>query len=267
MANVKISALPATSTPALVDLLAKVNNPSGTPVTQRVTVQQYADVIAAYYRLNPVDGILMDSTNGNSVDFGTQRALIDSGGYNTVHWNAKTLGDGTIISVDWGNRFLKDTSGNNSVHWQDRTLKDSSGNEAVHWQDRILRSNNGATSADWQERNLWDNASNVSVEWQERQLWDSASRLSVKWHDRILSDSSVSSITSVDWGFRVLTDENDAVAANWNNRQLVTSDDIQVLNWSTQAAAIADAEPDLPSIRDTLNTLLATLRTYGLIAT
>jgi hypothetical protein len=47
MANTKISALTANTTPALTDLTVIVDDPGGTPATQKVTLQSVANLIRA----------------------------------------------------------------------------------------------------------------------------------------------------------------------------------------------------------------------------
>lgn len=84
MANAKITQLTALTTPAIVDLLPIVDDPSGTPVTKKVTV---ADVIGLIYPIGSIY-ISTSSTNpGTTFGVGT--------------WSAFGAGR-TLVSLDSG---------------------------------------------------------------------------------------------------------------------------------------------------------------------
>lgn len=108
----KITALPATSAAVLTDLLAKVNDPGGAPVTQKVTVQQLWDLLN-------LDAILRSSTGGigDSVD-AANRILFDSSGFQPVQWNIRVLRDTTgVPSLLWGTRQLINAAGVTTLDW------------------------------------------------------------------------------------------------------------------------------------------------------
>jgi hypothetical protein len=73
----------------------------------------------------------------NKYNFGTGNS------WTVVDWNNLQLNDNTEltsqISVDWGNRLLYDSTGNDSIDWENRVLKDAFANTVIEWNDTNLQ--------------------------------------------------------------------------------------------------------------------------------
>lgn len=84
MADVKITDLPAATDAEPADLLVKVDDPSGTPVTESVTVQQIMDALGG----SAGDLYVFDGTNLVAVGVGTDGQVLtaDSGEPAGVKW-------------------------------------------------------------------------------------------------------------------------------------------------------------------------------------
>lgn len=69
MANSKISALTANTTPALTDILPMVDDPAGTPATQKVTLQSVANLVRAMpYASKTADYVATETDEFIAVD-------------------------------------------------------------------------------------------------------------------------------------------------------------------------------------------------------
>lgn len=139
MADVKISALPASAGAAFADLVAAVDMPG--LVTQKQTLQQVWDLFRAGAQLTDGAALSVDATNrllvdgaaANSADW-SARQLIDSAGTLSLNWENRVLADNTTTtSVDWQNRLLIDAGGATIFNWQSQQISDSAGNAILDW--------------------------------------------------------------------------------------------------------------------------------------
>jgi hypothetical protein len=97
-----------------------------------------------------------------------------------------TLNRGDIVSVDWVNRNLQDTSTLTSVDWESRILNDTSAVTSVDWSNRALYDTNSTGSVSWNERTLYDSAGSPSVDWEGRYLYDSTGNKAHSYETRDL---------------------------------------------------------------------------------
>ena len=97
-----------------------------------------------------------------------------------------TLNRGDIVSVDWVNRNLQDTSTLTSVDWESRILNDTSAVTSVDWSNRALYDTNLTGSVSWNERTLYDSAGNPSADWEGRFLYDSTGNKAHSYETRDL---------------------------------------------------------------------------------
>ena len=131
-------------------------------------------------------------------------------------------------------------------------IGNSATNSVINLTDYQLVNAANINSVDWDAYTLVDSGNAIAVDWLNKKLGDSADRYTVEWEACILNG----------WASLVLKP-----SINWLDRKLFASDGTtSVLEYSTQAAAIADAT-DAASVITQLNDLLAKLRTYKLIAT
>ncbi len=228
-----------------------------------------------------------------------QNSQLTHAGYSTVNWSTQVLSDGFgagALSIDWLNRLMYDSTNVQAFDWSSRCLLNATGDivgnwayttlnsndesksvdwnariaydtnvvESLNWSSRVLLDSTNQYSAYWENRILVDSIGNSSVRWEDRQLVDGALNVSVDWVNRYLVSGGT---TAVDWVSKALNDGDGTLSMQWGARQLINSNGtIAVLDYTTQAAAIADAT-SLMDIIAQFNDLLAKLRTYGLIAT
>jgi hypothetical protein len=90
----------------------------------------------------------LQGTNGDvSITWGSRTLnkynIISGNSWPVVNWNTLQLNDNTEltsqISVDWGNRLLYDSTGNDSIDWENRVLKDAFANTVIEWNDTNLQ--------------------------------------------------------------------------------------------------------------------------------
>lgn len=106
MADTKISALTALATPAGEDLLAIVDDPSGTPTSKKITVSSLLNGYLSLYPEAANTLALRNSTNAQA--FNIYNTYTDASNYErgSIKWNSNTLeigsaaaGTGTIRNV------------------------------------------------------------------------------------------------------------------------------------------------------------------------
>lgn len=80
------------------------------------------------------------------------------------------------------NRTLGDSNANTlSIDWQNRLLKNSSGQNTLDWTNYRLLNNLGITTVDWLNRQLMDNTNVISLDWAGRNIVDSAGTTSISY--------------------------------------------------------------------------------------
>lgn len=82
-----------------------------------------------------------------------------------------SLGSAGVLSVDFTNRTLADSSGNTSLDYESRILYDSAVSPSHDYNSRLLYDSAAQNSADYENRILFDNGSQNSVAYQDRQLY------------------------------------------------------------------------------------------------
>lgn len=201
MANKKITQLPAASVVALTDLVPIVDDPGGSPATQKATWSQ----------------IFEDGSGDPSIERDS-RELIDSGG-NSV--------------LDWENERADDAMGQPSFNWGARRLQDTLGQEAIEWGNRLGFDNFEVPSYDWDNRFLLDGGGIItSLDWNARVGYDAVGGDSFSYGARMLTDAT--STDSVDWDSRIGIDASSQDSINWATRRLIGPDGITtVLDWNT----------------------------------
>ena len=210
------------------------------------------------------------------------------------------LGNGTTYSVDWAGRFLYSASGCKSVDWGDYfELIDISGYPTVGWNSRILyKLNSGSpvASLDWSYQQLFSNLNTVTVDWNACLLKGyiaTTSFPSIDWNSRIMykEDGATAAFNynSTGWGLTLATNDSwSALGLSVGNDTEATSSTGALICLGggsfvkkvfasafgvganqvvgAQGAAVADAT-GAGDVVAQLNSLLARLRTHGLIAT
>jgi hypothetical protein len=76
--------------------------------------------------------------SGSSIITGSLQVGIPGTSAATIDTTVGTLGRGDIVSVDWPNRQLQDSTPVLSIDWEGRTLTDSVGNPSIDWTNRTL---------------------------------------------------------------------------------------------------------------------------------
>lgn len=167
MADKKITDLPAAAGAALAQLLEIVNDPGGTPVSQKLTLTQIKTLLDTLYALLTgatftgqvnVGGATQHQlrTNG-TVSISNGNLLIDALG--TLTWsNGNILSSsifyadaGTQESVDFSNRFLMYNTLLASVDWNLQicyAITGGAATESVKWGSRLL-ANTTVDVLDW----------------------------------------------------------------------------------------------------------------------
>jgi hypothetical protein len=102
-----------------------------------------------------VSGSLIVS--GSSIITGSLQVGIPGTSAATIDTTVGTLGRGDIVSVDWANRLLANSS--LSAY-------------TVDWENVVLNDSTNALSIDWGNRTLTDSAGNPSINWESRTLTD-----------------------------------------------------------------------------------------------
>ena len=93
MADKKTTALTATTTPVSTDIVAIVVDPSGTPLSRKVTLNNFGTAIGVKLPLDSVSGLTL-SNNGvdptNDIDIAAGSAVDGTGVYNMTLASAIT---------------------------------------------------------------------------------------------------------------------------------------------------------------------------------
>jgi len=95
--------------------------------------------------------------SGSSIITGSLQVGIPGTSAATIDTTVGTLGRGDIVSVDWANRLLANSS--LSAY-------------TVDWENVVLNDSTNALSIDWGNRTLTDSAGNPSINWESRTLTD-----------------------------------------------------------------------------------------------
>ena len=138
MANTKISALTANTTPALTDILPMVDDPAGTPATQKVTLQSVSNLVRAipytsktanYTATESDEFIAVDATAGAVVitlpavastrvgKVYTVKKVDASGNAASLNPNASETIDGSAATLDITTQWQSITIINTGAAW------------------------------------------------------------------------------------------------------------------------------------------------------
>ena len=165
----------------------------GNLVVKSTPSETYLTIDTNYYQLN------IPSTTFNSGA--------------SVDWYNRLLYRSSLATpvLDWNSGILLDPGNNYSVYWDNRQLYDAgfpSSVLSVDWGGRYLYDTSGAAiSLDWSSRTLNDTSNFITIDWGNRQLYDAgfpSPALSMDWGGRTLYDSF--GIASIDWNNRTLND-------------------------------------------------------------
>ncbi len=164
-----------------------------------------------------------------------QRKLINSSGNLVLDWDAtQTFDSSEVLSIDWNNRWLIDSSGSNTtVDWDVCSLVDGFGYRSMDWAARYTYNTGGVLTMDYNNGYLIDSSgSQPSLDWISRWFYDSTGVISLQWDagSRILVDDSGS--TSLQWGSRVAFDSTLLVSFDYQNRYMYDTTGVTIsVDW------------------------------------
>ncbi len=87
--------------------------------------------------------------------------LKDSGGAISVDWLNRYLKDSPVtwgdcrLSIDWNGRYLYNRTQERVIDWENLYLRDQDGTDSVNWQLRVLYNAGGAAILNWDGLNLY----------------------------------------------------------------------------------------------------------------
>lgn len=225
MSDKKITQLTAAAAANQTDLLEKVNDPAGTPASQKVSVLQLGtNILANITSMTfPTSGATVTQTanrlkfemplfsNFFYLDKFDQTVGIQGGNatFNTLGyltWGLGSIGEGHLL---W--------NGIDSVRWDIDHLV-TGGNVTVDWGACVLGdvTNAGARSIDWDGRTLNDSTGiHVSLDYQNRVVKDESGLQIIGWYKPQSTGTDQDHIPSFPNGDIGTTPSNGAVPAGW----------------------------------------------------
>lgn len=120
------------------------------------------------------------------------RWLADVTGIRALDWYSGILYTnvgGGILSLNWKNRLLYNTSNAICVDWSACNLYDGgvpNSYPSIDWASRLSYDPTGTISTDYGSRHLYNSSSEITADWQNQQLLRTGS-ITVDWKNRVLS--------------------------------------------------------------------------------
>lgn len=169
--------------------------------------------------------------NGQATLDWANRWLVNSGGNNAVNWELNRLGNSVGATVlDWEIMSLIDGAGTTTVSWNACRAWRNDGTLMIDWGNGSLYGGDGNESINFGSRIAYDNGLNITVDWQNRQLRTGAT-VNLDWDAGVIYDNT--GVASVLQNARVLSTAT-ATSIDWNARDLVDASNVASGNYGTR---------------------------------
>jgi len=199
------------------------------PGTEGQTIQHRSGVWTKSTTITDIVGTI-------SIDY-DNRYLKDSSGNNSVYYqNRELIDENAYATLDWNNQRLKSTADELvSIDWYNKVMYDADEINSISWDDRFMRDSTNQDSIDWENRFLYDPSGTTALKWIDRKLFNSDGNVVVYWNSYSMIDSL--STQSVDWDSRILYNSDGFLTVAWNDYQLRDSTDVTTVDWGGKILA------------------------------
>jgi len=144
------------------------------------------------------NGVL--EVSGSSIITGSLQVGIPGTNAAAIDTTVGALSRGNVVTIDWVNRSLYDSSAGASIDWEARTLYDAA----------------AVTSIDWAGRVLYDSGTNSTVDWENRTLFTPGGLKALLYSGDITTNSEVYSRQIISAGV-----QEDAVSSTTYSGQII----------------------------------------------
>ncbi len=143
--------------------------------------------------VEPADNFLyMRAANGQVIFNTEDYAISDVSGKASIWWNDRRLmaTNGSMATVDWGNRQTYNTTGGKTSDWNRGATYDNTGRLSVDSSGRVLWSDADIWTVDYNNGKLFRRNSTQSIDWQNSQLKTGPTTPTLDWSARMLSGAN-----------------------------------------------------------------------------